>query len=128
MPAEVQNQLRTVVKNGAEETVFEWQKAAPVSSDPDPTDWEGKPRKKLRDAFEYRLSKTGLTAKIGLLGKSSEAFFFWRFLEFGTRRGVEKKPFIWPTWNRIKKTIRRDVKAAVLRGLRNVARSNPSDA
>lgn len=128
LPEAIQDQVRGAIKRGSDELLFEMQRRAPVSEGAVPRAWDGAPRQHLQAELESRISKNGLTARVGLLGKrKAEVFFFWRFLEFGTKK-MEKRPFAYPAWRSVRDKVRRDIRNSIIRGLRVVVRSNPSDA
>lgn len=127
MPEEIQAQVRGAVKRGSEEVLFEMQKRAPVSMDPVPYGVDGLPRLHLRSQLEAKIAKNGLSARVGLLGtRVANVFFFWRFLEFGTKK-MDARPFAFPAWRAVRDKIRRDIRNSTVCGFRTVARSNPSD-
>ena len=120
-----------------------------VSDEAVPTDHKGRPREHLRDALEMRQSKDGLNVRVGIMGKrKKETFFFARWLEFGFRPGRPRSgtasitehrgsignrrrlkfPFMTPAWESRRQRARRRIKLAVLRALKTVANSRPSDA
>lgn len=121
MPEAIQDQVKAAISRGADEVLFEMQKTVPVSTDVHFS------REHLQQALERRISKNGLSARVGLLGiKAHRLYFFWKFLEFGTRK-MTKRPFAFPSWRKVRPKIRRDVRNAVVRGFQVVARSNLPD-
>jgi hypothetical protein len=115
MPQEVTEELRTVIKTEANKVLAGIQAKTPIGEGP----------RHLRDAWEVRISKDGLLARIGIMGKKNQNLFFYaRFLEFGFRhRGGKfiRKPMVKPTWSQRRDQTRRAVKQATLRALRRVA-------
>lgn len=127
MPDEITEELRTVIASEALEVLKSIRAGAPSSDESAPLDWEGKPRPKLRDAFEVRISKDGLKARIGIMGKvRKNQFFFATFLEFGTKL-ITAVPFVRPAWFRRREHTRRQIRKATLRALHRVARWKASD-
>jgi HK97 gp10 family phage protein len=130
MPQEVTKELKAVIANQAEGVLNEMRARAPY--DPNSWLWNPKssrePRKHLRDALEVRISKSGLRAQIGLIGKRvMDIYFFARFLEFGTRK-MYKRPFIFSAWRARREGARQAVKDATIKALSAVAAAPMSDA
>ena len=127
MPEDVNAELRTIIAVEAFEVHQAISAGAPVSDESAPLDWEGKPRPKLRDAFEVRISKDGLLARIGIMGNiRKNQFFFVPFLEFGTKF-ITARPFIGPAWRRRRDHVRRALRKATVRALRKTAGWKVSD-
>lgn len=155
MPDEIQDQLRGTIQRAADEVLYHQIAYAPESDDPAPVDWMGRPRLKLRQALSVKINKDGMRAQIGIIGKrASEVFFFARFFEFGARPGRKRsgdtitahrnrlsserpkggkgdgyirQPFISRAFFVTRDKIRRNIRAASLRALQVVVRSNPGD-
>ena len=128
IPEEVDEGLRQTIRDGANAALEAQRAAAPYDADSDLKDWEGKPRGHLRDQLEARISKNGLFARIGLMGKNSrKVFFFAKFLIFGTKH-IAKRDFIWRPWIPHREEIRRRVRDRTVAALERVANSRPSDA
>ena len=123
MPEAINAQVRAAIDRGSREALFEMQKRAPVGEAGAQIAPSGLARKHLQDQLERRVAKNGLSARVGLLGKVSRRdFFFWRFLEFGTKK-MAKRPFAFPAWRAVREKVRRDIRNATIRGFRTVARS-----
>jgi hypothetical protein len=131
MPEEVTSELKKVIAVESHELVSDIRRRAPSSDESAPLDWEGKPRVKLRDAYEVRISKDGLFSRIGIMGKKNRnQFFFATFLEFGFKHkggGLIRRPHVRPAWNARRERVRRAIREATLRALRRVAGGNFSD-
>jgi hypothetical protein len=149
MPDEIQEQVRHAIRRGADEILFHMLNFVPRSTESDPVDYKGRPRKRLYEALEHKISKDGLRARIGILGKkNAEIFFFARFFEFGARPGRKpsgenisayrsrlgsgaggyiKQPFISRAFFVTRDKIRRDIRAVTKRALLIVSRSKPPD-
>lgn len=128
MPDEVQFELRSVIREQGESIRQEIAQRAPVSTDLEaPRDFEGKIREHLRDAIEAVYQKDGLGVRVGIVTRRRrKIFFFARFLEFGTRF-MEKRPFLFPAWRAKREGARAAVKAATVKALQTVSKSNPPD-
>lgn len=128
MPDEVQFELRGVIREQGEAVRREIAQRAPVSSMLEtPIDYNGKPREHLRDAIEAVYQKDGLGVRVGLVTRRArKTFFFAKFLEFGTRF-MEKRPFLFPAWRAKREGARAAVKAATVKALQTVSKSNPPD-
>lgn len=127
MPEDVTEELRKTIAVESFEVHQAIRAGAPVSDESAPLDWEGKPRPKLRDAFEVRISEDGLRSRIGIMGvKRKNAFFFVTFLEFGTKF-ITARPFIGPAWRRRRDHVRRAIRKATVRALRKTAAWKVSD-
>lgn len=132
LPLEVQSELRTTIAVQAALVRNEMRSRAPTSQEGMPDDWEGKPREHLRDAIDIRISKNGLNARIGLIGKRvMKVFFFARFLEFGFKHSGSGKfikiPFMFPAWQAKREGVRAAVRKATLKALHTVATRPTSD-
>lgn len=127
MPDAVNEELRDIIFEQAHTLRAEISAGAPVSDESAPIDWEGKPRPKLRDAIEARISGDGLSARIGIMGKQrKDQFFFVPFLEFGTKF-ITARPFFRPAWLRRREFVRRSIRKATVRALRKTAGWKVSD-
>lgn len=128
MPDEISDEVRVAVKDGAERVLFEMKARAPYDEESWLWSVKGRPRKHLRDQLEAKIAKNGLSARIGLLGKRvASEFFFWRYLEFGTKK-MEKRPFAFPAWRSVREHVRRGVREATVSALRRVAGERGPDA
>lgn len=130
LPDEIGKELKAVIAEQSQAVLVEMKSRAPY----DQNSWlwnpvsSKKPREHLRDALEVRISKNGLRAQIGLIGKRvMKVFFFARFLEFGTRK-MTKRAFVFPAWRVRKEGARQAVKDATVKALHAVATAPISDA
>ena len=127
MPENITQEIREVIADGSQKVLGDMKTRAPSSRESAPRDWEGRSRLKLRDALEARISKDGLLARIGIMGKKNrKSFFFVPFLEFGTKHMIAR-PFMRPAWTRWRQYIRRNIRKATIRALRKTAGDKVSD-
>ena len=127
MPDDITEEVRAVIFAEAHTLRADISAHAPSSDESAPLDWEGNPRPKLKDAYEVRISKDGLVARIGIMGKRlKNQFFFATFLEFGTKF-ITARPHVRPAWNRRRQHTRRQIRKATVRALRKTAQWKVSD-
>jgi hypothetical protein len=127
MPEEISAEIKKVIKDESYALLAEIRSGAPSSDEFAPIDWEGKPRVKLRDAYEVRISKDGLFSRIGIMGaKKKNQFFFAIFMEFGTKF-IRARPHILPAWSKRVNGCRLAVKNATIRALHRTANMKVSD-
>lgn len=127
MPDDISDEIRGIIAGESFVLLQDIQAGAPSSDESAPLDWEGKPRPKLKDAFEVRISKDGLRSRIGIMGKvRKNQFFFVTFLEFGTKF-ITARPFVRPAWFRRREHVRRAIRKATVRALRKTAQWKVSD-
>ena len=126
MPAVIQDELKEVIQFHSRAYLSELQAATPLSMN-EPLITRGRKRGHLRDAFEIKTAKNGLSTRIGLMGKRKRNLYYYAlFLEFGIGKG-QKQEFIVPTWRKRRPQARRAVRRATIVALRKVAALPLSD-
>ena len=127
MPDDINAEIKMVIRDESHALLADIRALAPSSNESAPLDWQGNPREKLRDAYEVRISKDGLFARIGIMGKRKKnQFFFATFLEFGTRF-ITARPHVRPAWNKRVNRTRKAIRKATVRALRRTAGLKVSD-
>ncbi len=109
-PAEMSQELRTAIAEGAETVEAEMRARVPVRTG------------KLEASISTKMSRDGMAARVGpgVAGKRAMRSGGWkaRFAEFGTKHHAAQ-PFVFPAWRakepEIRERIRKGAKAALLK-------------
>jgi hypothetical protein len=91
MPVVIQSGVKAAIRTETLLVRDAIRAATPESDEGIPKDWQGTPRKHLREAIKGRFSLKGLRGAVGITGKDKRIFFFAKFLEYGFRgRGTKR--------------------------------------